>query len=80
MHPLSKPCSAVPFVKNCTLLLGPVLRRKVVPEKWVTLPTESNLTNPYMRKKVTPFYEPTMLAHMLLLSKTALAHALIVSP
>ena len=68
MHPLSKPCSAVPSVKNCTLMLVPVLRRKVVPEKWVTLPTESNLTNPYMRKKGDPF----------LRANNARAHALIV--
>ena len=68
VHPLSKPCSAVPFVKNCTLLLGPVLRRKVVPEKWVTLPTESTLTSPYMKKKGDP----------LLRANNARAHALIV--
>ena len=68
MHPLSKPCSAVPSVKNCTLMLAPVLRRKVVPEKWVTLPTESTLASLYMRKKGDPF----------LRANNARAHALIV--
>ena len=68
MHPLSKPCSAVPSVKNCTLMLGPILRRKVVPEKWVTLPTESTLVGLYMRNKGDPF----------LRANNARAHALIV--
>ena len=68
MHPLSKPCSAVPGVKNCTLMLGSVLTRKVVPEKCVTLPTESTLADPYMRKKGDPF----------LRAGNARAHALIV--
>ena len=68
MHPLSKPCSAVPSVKNCTLMLAPILRRKVVPEKWVTLPTESTLASLYMRNKGDPF----------LRANSARAHALIV--
>ena len=49
-------------------MLGPVLRKKVVPEKWFTLPTESTLANPYMRKKGDPF----------LRANNARAHALIV--
>ena len=49
-------------------MLGPILRKKVVPEKWFTLPTESTLANPYMRKKGDPF----------LRANNARAHALIV--
>ena len=28
MHPLGKPCSAVPGVENCILMLGPVFKEK----------------------------------------------------
>ena len=68
MHPLSKPCSAVPGVKKCALVLGSVLRRKVVGEKLVSLPAELTLADPYIRKKGDPF----------LRASNARAHALIV--
>ena len=35
-------------------------------KKRVTLPTESPLSDVYMRKKIDPFAEPTALAHALI--------------
>ena len=66
--PCLNPAPLFLVLKNCTLMLAPVLRRKVVPEKWVTLPTESTLASLYLRKKGDPF----------LRANNARAHALIV--
>ena len=49
--------------------VGPIyIWRKVVPGKRVTLPAESASASVYMRKKLTPFPEPTALAHALIVS------------
>ena len=42
--------------------------RKVVLGERVTLPAESTLASVYMRKKLTPLPEPTVLAHALIVS------------
>ena len=45
---------------------APFVWRKVVPGKSVTLRAESTLASVYMRKKLTPLPESTVLAHALI--------------
>ena len=54
------------FCENEPEHLGPVY--KVIPGKRVTLPAESTSASVYMRKKLTPFPEPTAVAHVLIVS------------
>ena len=44
--------------------LRPCLLRKAVRGREATLPAESTLVSVYMRKKLTPLPEPTVLAHI----------------
>ena len=50
-HPLSKPCVAVPGVKNCTSMLGPVFKEKICPGKVGHPPNQDNLSEPLHEKK-----------------------------
>ena len=59
--------------------LRPCLLRKAVRGREATLPAESTLVSVYMRKKLTPLPEPTVLAHIWL-SETVSVHALVISP
>ena len=59
--------------------LRPCLLRKAVRGREATLPAESTLVSVYMRKKLTPLPEPTVLEHTSL-SETVSVHALIVPP
>ena len=54
-YPLSKPCLAVPAVKNCTSMLRPVFKEKSCPGKVGPLLTESTLESFYKRKKIYYF-------------------------
>ena len=61
--------------------LRPCLLEKAVtvPGREATLPAEWTLVSVYMRKKLTPLPEPTVLAHISL-SETVPVHALVISP
>ena len=56
------------FNKNVFLTKAPFIWRKVLPGKRVTLLAESTSASVYMRKKLTPLPEPTVLAHALIVS------------
>ena len=62
-----------------SLTLRPCLLRKIVPGREATLPAEWTLVSVYMRKKLTPLPEPTVLAHISL-SDTVSVHALVILP
>ena len=61
--------------------LRPCLLEKAVtvPGREATLPAEWTLVSVYMRKKLTPLPETTVLAHISL-SETVPVHALVISP
>ena len=78
-HPLSKPWFAVPGVKNCTSMLGPVLKEKSCLGKVGHPSNHVNFSEPLREKKSWPLH-PSQQCSRACSSKTGLAHALIVSP
>ena len=62
-HPLSKPCSAVPGVENCTSMLVPAFKEKSCPGKVGHPPSRVNFSEPLHEKKLTPFSRANARAH-----------------
>ena len=50
-HPLSKPCVAVPGVKNCTSMLGPIFKEESCPGKVGHYPNQVNFSDNLHEKK-----------------------------
>ena len=72
-HPLSKPCSAVPGIENCTSMLVPAFKEKSCPGKVGHPPNRVNFASLCIRKKIDPFSRANARAHALFVQNSTRA-------
>ena len=72
-HPLSKPCSAVPGIENCTSMLVPAFKEKSCPGKVGHPPNRVNFSEPLHEKIIEPFSRANARAHALFVQNSTRA-------